>query len=123
MGSILAMKTTSMPIEKLGMTQVSIPKPALNNKVEKDLGRRHLRWRAVVHMCAYVHTCTYTHNTCTHIHTEKHTHKHTPQTYIHSILFRVFIVVKRHHDHSNSYKGKLIIRAGLHFQRFSPLTW
>jgi|UPI00001F6546 hypothetical protein len=32
------------------------------------------------------------------------------------------ITVKRHHDHSNSYKGKHLIGAGLQFQRFSPLS-
>jgi hypothetical protein len=36
--------------------------------------------------------------------------------------------VKRHHDHSNSYKRKHLIEAGLQFQRFSPFffivkTW
>jgi hypothetical protein len=29
--------------------------------------------------------------------------------------------VKRHNDHSSSYKGKHLIGAGLQFQRFSPL--
>ena len=38
------------------------------------------------------------------------------------VLGRVFIAVKRHHDHSNSYKGKHLIGAGLQFQRFSPLS-
>jgi hypothetical protein len=32
-----------------------------------------------------------------------------------------FIAVKKHHDRSNSYKGKDLIGAGLYFQRFSPL--
>ena len=30
--------------------------------------------------------------------------------------------MKRHHDHSNSYKGKHLIGADLQFQRFSPLS-
>lgn len=30
--------------------------------------------------------------------------------------------VKRQHDRRNSYKEEQIIRAGLHFQRFSPLS-
>jgi hypothetical protein len=30
--------------------------------------------------------------------------------------------VKRHHDHSNSYKGKHLIGADLQVQRFSPLS-
>ena len=35
-----------------------------------------------------------------------------------------FIAVKRHHDHSISYKGKHLVGAGLHSQRFSPLlSW
>ena len=34
----------------------------------------------------------------------------------------VFMVAKRHHDHSNSYKGKHFIEAGLQIQRFSPLS-
>ena len=33
-----------------------------------------------------------------------------------------FIAVKNHHDHSNSYKEKHLIGAGLQFQRFSPLS-
>ena len=33
-----------------------------------------------------------------------------------------FIAVKRHHDHSNSYKGKHLVGAGLQFQRLSPLS-
>lgn len=32
------------------------------------------------------------------------------------VLGRVFIAVKRHHDHSNSYKGKHLIGAGLQFE-------
>jgi hypothetical protein len=30
--------------------------------------------------------------------------------------------MKKHHDHSNSYKGKHLIGVGLQFQRFSPLS-
>jgi hypothetical protein len=30
--------------------------------------------------------------------------------------------MKRHRDQGNSYKGKHLIRAGLQFQRFSPLS-
>jgi len=37
------------------------------------------------------------------------------------VLVKVSITVKRHHDHSNSYKGKHLIGAGLKFQRCSPL--
>ena len=33
-----------------------------------------------------------------------------------------FIVVKRHRDHSNSYKGKDFVGPGLSFQRFSSLS-
>ncbi len=33
------------------------------------------------------------------------------------ILVRASIAVKRHHDHSNAYKGKHLIEADLHFQR------
>jgi hypothetical protein len=32
------------------------------------------------------------------------------------------IAVNGHHDQSNSYTGKHFIRAGLQFQRFSPLS-
>ena len=39
-----------------------------------------------------------------------------------SVLVRVFNAVERHHDQSNSYKGKHLIGAGLRFQRFSPLS-
>ena len=39
-----------------------------------------------------------------------------------SVLVRVFNAVERHHDQSNSYKGKRLIGAGLRFQRFSPLS-
>ena len=35
---------------------------------------------------------------------------------------RVSIAVKQHHDQSNSYEGKHLIRASLQFQRFSPLS-
>jgi hypothetical protein len=35
---------------------------------------------------------------------------------------RVFIAVKKYCDHSHSYKGKNLIRAGLQFQRFSSLS-
>ena len=34
------------------------------------------------------------------------------------VLIRVSIVVKRHHDHNKSYKGKHRIGAGLQFRRF-----
>jgi hypothetical protein len=34
----------------------------------------------------------------------------------------VSIAVKRHHDHSNSYKGKHLIGAGLQVRRFGPLS-
>ena len=34
---------------------------------------------------------------------------------------RVYIAVKRHHDHGNSYKGNHLIGAGLQFQRLE--TW
>jgi hypothetical protein len=30
--------------------------------------------------------------------------------------------VRRHHLHSNSYKGRHLIGAGLQFQRFDPLS-
>ena len=36
--------------------------------------------------------------------------------------WRGFTAVKRHHDHSNSYKGKHSIGTGLQIQRFSPLS-
>ena len=32
------------------------------------------------------------------------------------LLVRVSIVVKRHHDHSNSYTGKTLTEAGLQFR-------
>ena len=38
------------------------------------------------------------------------------------VLVRVSVTVKRHHDHSNSYKGKVFNWDGLHFQKFSPLS-
>ena len=31
--------------------------------------------------------------------------------------------MKRHHDHSKSFKGKHLMRDVLSFQRFSPLSW
>ena len=37
------------------------------------------------------------------------------------VLVRVSNAMKRHHDHSNSYKGDLI-GPGLQVQRFTPLT-
>jgi hypothetical protein len=37
------------------------------------------------------------------------------------VLVRVSVVVKRHHDHSNLYKGNHLIGDGIQFQRFSPL--
>jgi hypothetical protein len=45
-----------------------------------------------------------------------------------TVLVRVSIAVKRHHDHGNYYTGKLLIGTGLQFHRFSPLlssweTW
>jgi hypothetical protein len=36
------------------------------------------------------------------------------------VLVSVSISVKRHHDKGNSYKGKLLIGAGLQFQRSVP---
>ena len=39
-----------------------------------------------------------------------------------SYLSSGFIDVKRHHDQGNSYKSKHLIRAGIPFQRFSPLS-
>ena len=36
-----------------------------------------------------------------------------------SLLVRVSVGVKRHHDHGNSYKGKHLIGTGLQFQSFS----
>jgi hypothetical protein len=43
-------------------------------------------------------------------------HKNTPVLDSNFCLSYAFIAVKRHHDHSNSYKGKLLIVAGLQFQ-------
>ena len=43
------------------------------------------------------------------------------QLKIYTVLVRVSIAVKRHHDQGNSYKRKHLIGAGLEFQRFSPL--
>ena len=41
-----------------------------------------------------------------------------------TVLVRVSIAVKRHHDQGNSYKGQHLIGAGLHFQTCSPLlSW
>jgi hypothetical protein len=41
-----------------------------------------------------------------------------------NVLVSISIAVKRHHDHSYSYKGKYLIVAGLKFQKFSPLpSW
>ena len=40
-----------------------------------------------------------------------------------TVLVRVFIAVKKHHDHGNSYKEKHLIGvAHLQFQRFSSLS-
>lgn len=33
-----------------------------------------------------------------------------------------FVAMKRHHDHSNSYKEKYLIEARLQFQRFTQLS-
>ena len=41
---------------------------------------------------------------------------------IYSVLVRVSIALKRHHDQGNSYKGQHLIGADLQVQRFSPLT-
>jgi hypothetical protein len=38
------------------------------------------------------------------------------------ILVRVSVAVKRQHNFVNSYKEKHLIRAGLQFQGFSPLS-
>ena len=35
---------------------------------------------------------------------------------------KVSLAMKRHHDHSNSYKGKHLFQAGLQFQKFSALS-
>ena len=37
-------------------------------------------------------------------------------------LSQGFITVKKHHDHSNSYKGKHLMGAGLQFQTFRTLS-
>lgn len=37
-------------------------------------------------------------------------------------LVKVAIAVNRHHDQSNSYNGKHLMRAGLLVQRYSPLS-
>ena len=39
-----------------------------------------------------------------------------------SVLIKISITLRKHHDHSKSYKGKHLIGAGLQFQRFSPLS-
>ena len=41
---------------------------------------------------------------------------------VRDFLSEGFIALKRHHDHSNSYKGKHLIWAALPFQRFSLLS-
>ena len=46
---------------------------------------------------------------------------YTTKPHILTILVRVSIAVKRHHDHGNSYRGKHVIGAGLQFHTFSPL--
>ena len=33
------------------------------------------------------------------------------------VLFRIYIALKRHHDHNNSHKGRYLTGAGLQFQR------
>jgi hypothetical protein len=57
--------------------------------------------------------------------TNKQTKNHTPKGlmssvsdfYLNTVLFRKgFIAVKRHHDHSNSCKGKHFTRTGLQFR-------
>jgi len=53
-------------------------------------------------------------HTCVH-----HTHKIGIEG---SVLVTVSIAVKRHHDWGNSYEGKHLLRTGLQFQRFSPLS-
>ena len=39
-----------------------------------------------------------------------------------TVLVRVSIAEKRHHDQGNSYKGQHLIGAGLQVQGFSPLS-
>jgi hypothetical protein len=39
-----------------------------------------------------------------------------------TVLVRISIAMKRHHDQDNSYKGKDLFGAGLQFQRFNPLS-
>jgi hypothetical protein len=47
-----------------------------------------------------------------------------PNSSPYSSCLRVSISVKRRHDQEDSYKGKHLIGAGLHFQRLSPfLSW
>lgn len=38
-----------------------------------------------------------------------------------TVLIRVSIAMRRHHYHSNSYKGMTFNRGGLHFQMICPL--
>ena len=45
--------------------------------------------------------------------------QYSPRPY--PVLVKFFIAVKRHHDHSHSYKGSFT-RTGLKFQRLSPLS-
>jgi hypothetical protein len=39
------------------------------------------------------------------------------------LVFYLGFAVKRHYDHRDSYEEKHLIGTGLHFQRFSPLSW
>jgi hypothetical protein len=39
-----------------------------------------------------------------------------------AVLVWISITVKRPHDQGNSYKGQNLTEAGLHVQRFSPLS-
>ena len=52
--------------------------------------------------------------------TRRFSHQQIIKIYV--VLVRVSIVVKRHHDQGNSYKGKHLVGAGLQFQRFRPLS-
>jgi hypothetical protein len=48
---------------------------------------------------------------------------HMGVIYIHvAVSVRAFILVKRHHDQGNSYKGQHLIVPALQVQRFSPLS-
>jgi hypothetical protein len=38
------------------------------------------------------------------------------------MCLKVFIAVKRHHDHGNYYKGKHLIGDGLEAQKFGSLS-